>query len=209
MAGRAERLLEQSGSRDGWSGSWDGWQSRAIRGTAGGTEWSPMERLGQSALDHINRDTALRQLEATRKEVSHNAHYDRSGQQFELRYPEVAAIAALRGSLSTPVVSLNQIRRRKKRTLDDMLSEILQASAKSDHEQKGLEYGYCRLYGEEQIGKRFRKRRGRCNRTKWGFSCSKHRCCKTLVDFQVQEFMAHFPLQSMENSTAASLYAPP
>ncbi|CAM4566995.1 unnamed protein product [Lepidochelys olivacea] len=47
-----------------------------------------------------------------------------------------SAVEALRGSPSTPVECLSQIRRRKKRTWDDMFNEILHASAASDCEQR-------------------------------------------------------------------------
>ncbi|EMP32187.1 hypothetical protein UY3_10676 [Chelonia mydas] len=48
-----------------------------------------------------------------------------------------AAVAkALRGAPSTPGEHLSPIKRRKKRTRDDVFSEILQASAASDHDQR-------------------------------------------------------------------------
>ncbi|CAM5120479.1 unnamed protein product [Eretmochelys imbricata] len=47
-----------------------------------------------------------------------------------------SAVEALRGSPSTPVECLSQIRRRKKRTWDDMFNEILHACAASDCEQR-------------------------------------------------------------------------
>ncbi|EMP29894.1 hypothetical protein UY3_12994 [Chelonia mydas] len=47
-----------------------------------------------------------------------------------------AAVAALKGLLYTPMEHLSQERRRKKMTWDDMFSEILQASAATDHEQR-------------------------------------------------------------------------
>ncbi|CAM4689580.1 unnamed protein product [Lepidochelys kempii] len=92
-----------------------------------------------------------------------------------------SAVEALRGSPSTPVECLSQIRRRKKRTWDDMFNEILHASAASDCEQRAW-----RVNIADSMEKERAERRKCCSPlqgTLWTITashtltCENHGCC--------------------------------
>ncbi|KAH1175395.1 hypothetical protein KIL84_008269 [Mauremys mutica] len=100
-----------------------------------------------------------------------------------------AAIAAFRVSPSTPAKHLSQIRKRKKGTRDDTFSEILQASAASDHEHRAWRMNVADSLEKEKVERRKaqqEKERERHQDIKEPLWKRTH-MLQTLVDLQVQQ----------------------
>ncbi|EMP37964.1 DCN1-like protein 5 [Chelonia mydas] len=104
------------------------------------------------------------------------------------QYMQYCCVVALRGSPSIPDEHLSQIKRRKKRTQDDMFSEILQASAALDREQKAWR-GNTADCTEDRAARRKAQ--------------EKEKMLQTVMDLQVQQSWGCLPLQSKENSIIA------
>ncbi|XP_044840354.1 uncharacterized protein LOC123346996 [Mauremys mutica] len=64
-----------------------------------------------------------------------------------------AAVVAWKGSLSTPVEHLSQIRRTKKRTQNDIFCEILQASVAPDPEQRAWQMNIAECMERERVNR--------------------------------------------------------
>lgn len=72
-----------------------------------------------------------------------------------------AAVVAFRDSPSTPMECLHWARRRKKRTLDDLLIKILQAIAASDPKQRIWRVNIADCMEKEKVDRRKVQEKGR------------------------------------------------
>ncbi|EMP40454.1 Thyrotropin-releasing hormone-degrading ectoenzyme [Chelonia mydas] len=100
-------------------------------------------------------------------------------------------------------------KRRKKRTRENLFSEILQASAASDSEQRSWKVNIADSIERGRMDRRKAQDSEReMHQDITGLLRPQTQMLQTLVDLQVQQSWAQLPLQPVENSILVSLYTP-
>ncbi|CAM2111545.1 unnamed protein product [Caretta caretta] len=115
------------------------------------------------------------------------------------------AIAAFRVSPSAPTECLSQIVRPKKRIWDDMLNEMLQASAASHREHRAWRKNIVDCLEKERVQRSKaqesqQEKEREVNQDIIGLVRQQTQILRTLVDLQVQQSWARLPLQPIEHS---------
>ncbi|CAM2106732.1 unnamed protein product [Caretta caretta] len=101
------------------------------------------------------------------------------------------------------------MRRRKKRSWDDMYQEILQASAASENKTGALRITLADSLEDRVKRRKAQEKKRDVHQDMFVLLRQQTEMLHTLVDLEVQQSYAHLLLQSIDNSILGQPYNPP